>query len=172
MKKIIVIILVLVLAVAAVLYFAYGKDESTPERVADPNYVEYVDSANHVKLTHHKDWQAVSSTGFIRLSPKVSQGEVKYVQIELWASDAKVQQLGFDTANSAPIGDSVVRFVTQEIPWKDAQGNVMPYKTTKTYMLWPATPERNVVFEVSPGVLMGNVEEPIKKIVESLKFDQ
>jgi hypothetical protein len=174
MKKNIAIILVLILAVAAVLYFVYDQKnnaEAPEQAVADPNYVEYVDAANHVKLMHHKDWQAASSTGFIRLSPKMSQGEVKYVQIELWATDAKVSQLGFDAANSAPVGSRVVRYVNQEIPWKDSQGKTTAFETTKTYMHWPATSERNVVFEVSPGVLMGNIEEPVKKIVDSLKFD-
>jgi hypothetical protein len=176
MQKYAVIILLVVLLVALGLYVSFGIDKGSEgqpqQQAADPNYVEYVDSVNHVRLSHHKDWQASSSFGFIRLLPKGVSADFQSLTIELWAPVSKVTNSAFEAEPSVEITpERFVRLRHEEIPWKDGTGKTLDHKTTKTYMHWAVSSDRNVLLEAVPGQQPASIDPRIKKVIESMKFE-
>lgn len=174
MSKFAAIILVIVVLVAAGLYLAFGlKDKNEPQQQAsDPNYVEYVDSTNKVRFMHHKDWTAVSTFGFVRLTPKVptTPGQYEAVEFDLWAEGADISNPAFKASNPIEItAERSVRVRNEETPWQGG-ANSQNFKTTKTYLHWSVSEDRNVLVKIEPG--QGNDLDPrIKKVIETMKFE-
>lgn len=176
MPKFLGIIIAIIVVIAVGLYFAFGFKNDSPaqqqQAVTDPNYVEYVDSTNHVRLMHHKDWQAVSSFGFIRLIPKTMPADFQTVQIELWAPASKVSNAQFNSNPSVQITpERFVRVRHEEMPWEDANGNPMTQKATKSFIHWAVSADRNVLIEVEPRLQGSDIDPRIKKVLETLKFE-
>lgn len=176
MSKLAIIITVLVVVVAAGLYFVFGleggdKNNTPATQQADPNYVEYVDSTNHVRFMHHKDWQVMSSFGYVRLIPKTTQTDFMYLQLQLRAPQSRVAQLNFPKDSSIELdSDTSVRVKQEEIPWKDSTGK--PTRTaTKTYLHYAESVGRDVIVEIEPGQQANAIDPRIKKVLETLKFE-
>jgi hypothetical protein len=175
MSKLAIIITVLVVVVAAGLYFVFGmqadnKDNTPATQQADPNYVEYVDSVNHVRFMHHKDWQVTSSFGYVRLIPK-TQADFMYLQLQLWAPESRVAQLNFPKDSSVDIdSDTSVRVKHEEIQWKDSTGKPTN-QTTKTYLHLAESVDRDVILELESSQQIDVLDPRIKKVIETLQFE-
>lgn len=170
MKKSLIVILIVLLLAAIALYFSVGMKTQQPDTATiDPDYVEYKDQTNFVSLAHHKDWQAQSSYGFIRVTPKMVSTEFESLQVTMQAPQAVMQDLKFTTApNSVRIGEYTYRVVDREMTWKDGSGKPLDLKTVTSYYHL-ALEGQNVVIEVKPGTGV-NPAEKVRKTIESIKF--
>jgi hypothetical protein len=146
------------------------KDQpATTTPAEDTTYVEFSSVENNITFKYHKDWQVTGGYGAVRISPKETDGQVKYLNISFFPDQKKLTELGFgtDKADKVTIGGKEMSYVEKSLEWKVPEG-MEPITTKTDYYLYEG-PGRNLFFELEPGY--GNqLPEELKKVFETLQL--